>query len=140
MDPLSLTLGVAGIAGMVVQAARCMATLKAIHELPAEYRLLLKEIAHIHDVLSDCCALDIHDHQHGSASTSMLFVQVQRAGDKLGQLEGALQADIPGGSRKEELKALWGGIVRGKQSLSRYRDELKDIRLALTTAMGAFTS
>ncbi|MCJ1386589.1 hypothetical protein MMC17_009715 [Xylographa soralifera] len=140
MDPLSLTLNVAAIAGIVVQAARCIATLKAIQELPAEYRLLLKEIAHIHDVLSDCCTLDIQDPKHGSTSTSMLFVHVQRAGDKLGQLERALQADIPGQSRKEELKALWSGIVRGKQSLSRYRDELKDIRLALTTAMGAFTS
>ncbi|MCJ1394383.1 hypothetical protein MMC18_007261 [Xylographa bjoerkii] len=140
MDPLSITVNIAAIAGIVVQAARCIAALKAIHELPAEYRLLLKEIAHIHDVLSDCCALDVQDQKHGSTTTSTLFVHVGRAGDKLGELERALAADIPGHSRKEELKALWSGLVRGKQSLSRYRDELKDIRLALTTAMGAFTS
>ncbi|MCJ1435453.1 hypothetical protein MMC27_004826 [Xylographa pallens] len=140
MDPITITLNIAAIAGIVVQATRCIAALKAIQELPAEYRLLLKEIAHVHDVLSDCCALDLQDKRHGSMSTSMLWVQVQRAGDKLGELERALQADIPGQSRREELKALWSGIVRGKQSLSRYRDELRDIRLALTTAMSAFTS
>lgn len=140
MDPLSLTASVVAIAGVAVQAARCIAQLKTIRDLPNEYRLLLREVSHIHEVLSECCTLDIHKDSGCTSKATLLLDHVQRAGRTLEELESTIEASLGGSSRRDELKAFWKGLVRGNEQLARCRNELRDIRLAVTTAMGAFTS
>ncbi|MCJ1401216.1 hypothetical protein MMC11_004428 [Xylographa trunciseda] len=140
MDPLSLTVNVVAVVTVVVQAARCIDRLKAIRNLPDEYRLLLQEVSHIHEVLSECSSLDIHDHWACTAKASLLLAHVQRAGQTLEALERTIEANVGGSSPRDEIKAFWAGLVRGKEQLARFREELRDIRLAVTTAMTAMTS
>ena len=150
MDPLSVTASTIAIVGVSVQAARCIAKLKAVKELPGEFRLLLSEVSNLHEVLSECCLVN---QQHGSNNggpekeqskpskkSSALLAQVQRAGSKLEELETSILAKINHATRREELKALWAGLVHGRQSLQNLRAELEDIRLALSFAIGASTS
>ena len=150
MDPLSVTASTIAIVGVSVQAARCIAKLKAVKELPGEFRLLLCEVLNLHEVLSECCLVN---QQHGSDSSgpereqskssqkpSTLLGQVQRAGSKLEELENTILAKIGHAARGGELKALWAGLLHGKQSLQKLRAELKDIRMALSFAIGASTS
>ena len=140
MDPLSITVNVVAIVSVAVQAARCIDRLKAIRNLPDEYRLLLQEVSHIHEVLSECSSLDIHDHGACNTKASLLLAHVQRAGQTLEALERTIEASVGGSSRRDEVKAFWAGLVRGKEQLARFREELRDIRLAVTTAMTAMTS
>ena len=150
MDPLSITASTIAIVGVSVQAARCITKLKAFRDLPGEFRLLLSEISDLHEVLSECSLVT---QQHGSDSrgpkkeqsksckeSSIILAQVLRAGSKLEELETTVLAKINHATRREEFKALWAGLVHGKQSLQKLRSELKDIRLALSFAIGASTS
>ena len=153
MDPLSVTFNVAALVGVAVQAARCTEKLKAIKELPSEYHLLIKEISQLHEVLLEGYAFGSHtthnaegaqsvqyDGSPSCTKSSVLCAQVQRAGSKLEELERSIQANIPGDSHWQEIKAFWKGMVHGKDNLRKFHDELRDIRLGLSVAMSSFTS
>lgn len=145
-DPLSISASIVTVVAAAITTARTIEKLKEFKKLPAEFTSLLAEITDLQKVLEQCGKL--HSKKLDSKHVSLSHVQSDKSDELLRAVEKAknklleLQALVSpsAASPEPDRRMLWTLVVHGKSRVNRYREDLRDIRLGLSAAMGMLTS
>ena len=144
-DPLSISASILAVVGATVTTARAIEKCKEYKRLPTEFKSLLEEVAELLKVLEQCGLL--HSRKQGGENGFQDGDQHKRSQELLGAVQAAqhklseLQTLIsPNAATELDYRMLGTLLVHGKKRVSRFREELRDIRLGLSSSLEMLTT